>query len=239
MRQNFARLSAFHQLPLVCAGMFFMVACASAQTVPKGAVEKMGSDQFKTREQGYEELKKWTNKNLKKAPELLHKTWSKEVDPEVKTRCFSVMKEAVIIRQFGRGPGFIGIRMEQVFLQAQPDEEGIVGVRITLVNEGSPGEKAGLLPGDVITQLDKIDFNEINPQLRDGAVGALIDYIKAKQSGDIVTLHILRAGKKHTLKVTLTKRPPELDREMFGDDPEVKRLRREKFFSEWLEKRSR
>lgn len=57
---------------------------------------------------------------------------------------------------------------------------------VTSPTSGSPAERAGVLPRDVITGVDELTIE------KDG-YDAVIDYIKGGTEGDVITLHILRA----------------------------------------------
>ncbi|BDS05843.1 hypothetical protein NT6N_08830 [Oceaniferula spumae] len=206
--------------------------------VPKAALEKMASDEFTTRELGFSELKKWSMENLNASPEQLYKTWKNIADPEVKTRCFSLMKGAVIQRKFGRGKGFVGVRMEDVTIPGKPGDAGIIGVRITQVVPNTPAQKAGLTAGDVVIGVDEVDFNKMpKAQVQAGAVEVFSAYIQSKHPEDVITLHIMRGGKKIEKKVRLMLRPADADIDPFGgrmhenqaDDTEL-------FFDGWLKK---
>lgn len=245
MSRGFQKLGACSKHILAFAGLFLLVASASAQIVPKEALGKMGSEKFKVREQGYADLKKWASNNTKKSPEALYKTWVNENDPEVKTRCFSVMKEMVILREFGRGPGFVGVRMEDVLLPGpKADEPGIKGVRIVLVLANTPAERAGLSVGDVVLTIDKVDLNVIAVGGRlNSPSDIFVDHIKSKHPGDVITMSILRGGQKLDVNVTLMLRPDdeEIGQEPFwGRQAPVSRKKQgELFFSGWLKKMSR
>ena len=91
---------------MVSASLAMVGAMTASAQVPEAALQKMASAEFSVREQGYEVAKKWSLANVKTAPELLYKAWLNQEDPEVKTRCYTLMKDAVIHREFGRGKGF-------------------------------------------------------------------------------------------------------------------------------------
>ena len=84
----------------------------------------------------------------------------------------------------------LGIRLDTSFTGAGAlivnQSQGIVA--------GSPADKAGLRPGDIITALDGAPINSSDE---------LIVAIRAKSVGDTVKLSIDRAGKSTTIKVTL------------------------------------
>ena len=89
-------------------------------------------------------------------------------------------------------PGFLGV-------QFGPDENG-KGVAVLAVLGDSPAEKAGLKPGDVITDLDGKAVAD--PR-------AFGDAVVGHKPGDEINLKVLRDGKEQAIKVKLGKRPAE------------------------------
>jgi S1-C subfamily serine protease len=78
------------------------------------------------------------------------------------------------------------------------------GCQVQQVVEGSPAEKAGLQPGDIIIEADekKID----GPQ-------AMLDFLATKKPGDKIKLKLLREGKDQMeLELELGKRPQQPQR---------------------------
>jgi len=74
------------------------------------------------------------------------------------------------------------------------DESNAAGAVVTQVEPDSPGAKAGLQIGDVITEIDGQKVND---------AGELQVTIGQKQPGTAVELGVLRNGKSMTMKVTL------------------------------------
>jgi serine protease DegQ len=72
------------------------------------------------------------------------------------------------------------------------------GVLISGVLEGGPADKAGMKPGDVLTQ--------VNGQ-KVGDVVTLLNRIAQTSPGDEAKINLLRKGKLMTLKVQVGKRP--------------------------------
>jgi putative serine protease PepD len=72
------------------------------------------------------------------------------------------------------------------------------GVRIGEVRPGTPASRAGLRAGDVVTSIG-------GQRVRTAT--DLSTVIDGKKPGDRVTLSYLRAGKSHTVTVTLAERP--------------------------------
>lgn len=65
---------------------------------------------------------------------------------------------------------------------------------VTSPTSGSPAERAGILPQDIITGVDTLAIQ------KDG-YDAVIDHIKGGNEGDVVVLHILRGGNPKTISV--------------------------------------
>ena len=72
------------------------------------------------------------------------------------------------------------------------------GVLITGVLNGGPADKAGMKPGDVLTQ--------VNGQ-KVGDVVALLNRIAQTAPGDEAKISLLRKGKEMALQVQVGKRP--------------------------------
>jgi serine protease Do len=70
------------------------------------------------------------------------------------------------------------------------------GAYVVNVVTGSPAEKAGILPGDVIYKVDGQAINEGN--------GGLAKIIADKKVGDGLNIELWRSGETKTLKVTLS-----------------------------------
>jgi S1-C subfamily serine protease len=94
-----------------------------------------------------------------------------------------------------------------------PTGRGYLGVvvspeslRIATIQPGTPAEKAGLLPGD-----DIVEMNGFKPESNTG----VIEFLKALRPGAEVTMTIKRAGKPLTLKIRIMARPPEADLQVF------------------------
>ncbi len=71
------------------------------------------------------------------------------------------------------------------------------GVMVTEVKPGSPAEKGGLLPQDIIVQVDD------KPIL---TAKDLVDYISSKKPGDVIKLRVYRMGRTLTLRIRLGRR---------------------------------
>ena len=86
------------------------------------------------------------------------------------------------------GPGFLGIRV-------QPG-----AAEIADFVENSPGEKAGLQVGDVITKVKRKTV---------GSVDELLQIMQKTRPGERVSVTVTRDGKERTVTVTLGTRPTD------------------------------
>ena len=230
-----------------------------AAGVPDEAVKNLSSDQFEVRAAAYVELEKWSKKNAKTSPELLRKVWNESKDPEVKTRCYELMKKAVLVRKFGKGKGFVGIMMDPMVIRQRlgqkpqggkapegekkpeggkpPKVQVKKGINIAQVLPNTPGQKAGLKAGDVILGIDQLDFNKLPEEKQNIDVRSLFQlYVASKQPDDVITLHLIRGGAKMDKEVTLMKRPSSADLDPFGNNRlgGKEREEQEAFFDQWL-----
>lgn len=81
------------------------------------------------------------------------------------------------------------------YLGVVPDYSGgVEGLRLTGINPGSPAEKAGLLPGDVVVQMGEVEVKSI-----EGLADALVRY----KAGEKVKTTVEREGKRVDVDVTL------------------------------------
>ncbi|MFK7910726.1 MAG: PDZ domain-containing protein [Akkermansiaceae bacterium] len=216
---------------------------------PDGALlDKMNADDFEIRNKAYLAVREWAQKNLESSPEKLHRVWRSSKQPEVRTRCFELMKEMAIQRKFGKGRGFIGIRMQETRVQDPGGKDLLAGVQVSQVMPETPGEKAGLKMNDIILGVDKFDFGKAQAQpqqrgfgfqLNTGVLTRFGDYIQSKQPDETITLHILRQGNKMDIKVKLMKRPASADIDAFGGRQVDRAQQQKAYFDEWLKSMTR
>ncbi len=74
------------------------------------------------------------------------------------------------------------------------------GALISQVNKGSPADKAGLKPGDVVVSFDDLEVSDS---------GQLRNYVAATAPGKTVKIGIIRDGKEQTLSATIGKASAE------------------------------
>ena len=207
---------------------------AAPDDIAAKSIERLSSEDFTVRESGYSQIKKWAEQNLKTSPELLHSFWTKQSDPEVTARAYSLMSDAFFLRLKKRGSGFVGIGISDVFLKDQ--KERIRGVMVSAIHPNMAGERAGLQVGDVVITLDGVSFENLIDLYRDdnrvrlSSTEAFIYNIMIRRPKSVVTMDVVRDGKELVKKITLIERP-----ESAPPNP----LYLEALFKHWLDNPSR
>ncbi|MBV8067433.1 MAG: trypsin-like peptidase domain-containing protein [Candidatus Eremiobacteraeota bacterium] len=102
----------------------------------------------------------------------------------------------------GTDTGFLGIYMANLTagIKNQIGYNGSGGVAVQQVFSGSPADKAGIQPGDVILQVDGKEFDSIKD---------LHDYIASKKPGDVIRLNVWSQGMKKFVAIRLSETPAE------------------------------
>ncbi|MEN2985733.1 MAG: PDZ domain-containing protein [Thermodesulfovibrionaceae bacterium] len=106
-----------------------------------------------------------------------------------------------MFRLIKRTPGWIGIQGQTITYELSKAFGINEGVVVTNIYEGGPADKAGILRGDVIVEVDKQKIRE----LRD-----LQNILSSKLSGDILTVTYLRNGVKKDSSIVLEEPPKEI-----------------------------
>ena len=84
------------------------------------------------------------------------------------------------------------------YLGTVPDmTENPGGVRLSGVRAGSPAEKAGLVPGDILVRIGSMNVPDLQ---------AMTDALRSHKSGDVVEIVYLRNGTPQTVSATLSTR---------------------------------
>ena len=97
--------------------------------------------------------------------------------------------------------GWIGVEPQNLSKELAESlnlPKDINGVLISGVLEGGPADKAGMKPGDVLTQVNGQKVND---------VVTLLNHIAQTNPGDEAKVDLLRKGKEMSLKVQVSKRP--------------------------------
>lgn len=110
--------------------------------------------------------------------------------------------------------GYVGVQIQPVSDEVAEamDLKQAEGALIAQVQPGTPGEKAGLKPGDIVTAIDGQVIKDSREMSRE---------IARKKPGTTVKLSVLRDGKSTTIPVTLEQLPTETamagDKDKGGD----------------------
>jgi serine protease Do len=125
--------------------------------------------------------------------------------------------------------GYLGIRMGSTTERPELARRlgvGTKGVLVVSVVKGRPGDKAGLMPGDVITSIDGAKVSETDE---------LLEEIAVRMPGDTVEVEIVRLEEsepqRKTLTITLSERPSDqelarAEEEEIRDRPRLRLLER-------------
>lgn len=95
---------------------------------------------------------------------------------------------------------YLGVTYKDVSQQTALLNNVPAGAYVSELALNSPGQKAGIQKGDIITEVD-------SQKLVDERTISLITIVNKKKIGDIVDIRIWRNGKEFVVKVKLEKRP--------------------------------
>lgn len=91
---------------------------------------------------------------------------------------------------------------------ALPDDAGVtVGVWVSSVESGTPADKAGLQPGDVIVTLDGV---ELGSEESDGPMAQYCDVLRTNDAEDTIDMEVLRLDTDEALEGQLNGRELEV-----------------------------
>jgi serine protease Do len=100
--------------------------------------------------------------------------------------------------------GFIGVGLTDVTpaLQRSLGLSVASGAMVQEVNDGSPAQRAGLRPYDVIVSVEGRQVVNNEELIRD---------ISSRQPGTIARVEVVREGRRHSMSIRLAERPPRAD----------------------------
>ena len=211
--------------PLFLAATFL----SGKEPLPVDLVKGLSSEEFAKREAAQAELLEWARKSTKSAASELVRLSEGDDDPEIRKRALQVLRALADADYLSEGQGYLGILMQEEFLEAGQEGNGKAGIRVLDVMKGSPAEKADLRRGDLIVSLDGKGWQGV------GVVTEFGNTVSAKKPLVEVTLMVKR-GEPDPIAVTmkLGKRPvPDL-RMAGGDLGLLEDQAKERHFKEWL-----
>ena len=214
---------------------------APAIELPPAVMEGLKSEEFAEREQAQAELLAWTRQRPDDAPEALYQQSRTAAEPEQRQRCFGVLRELVTDEYLRNGVGYVGFRMNPntEAVKVPGEDQPRFAVRVLQVEPDTPGQKAGLLGGDLLLGVDDIVWQKEDTSL------VVSDRIKSFKAGTKVTLKLFREGKVVELPLALGRRPAAADLLQFQFGlgglqigPEAiaaaDRAAKEEYFRHWL-----
>jgi predicted metalloprotease with PDZ domain len=215
----------------LCSVMLMVV--ASAEAVPKDLLDGLSSDDFKQREASQLGIEKWVDEKGLAAVAEIYKLYTVTDDPEVRSRCFRVLRTQSDKDYLDDGKGYLGVQMREEVVEIPGDEKPRYCIRITLVQPGSQAELGGIKVGDLIASMDGGKWYNQDAILE---FSKLISSYKPRRK---VMFEVIRAGQEKLLEIPiiLGKRPVEDMNLLYYNDPmKLDKDARDKHFNEWLEK---
>ena len=207
-----------------------------AENPPASLVASLVSDDFPEREKAEGELLKWVRSGGERRTDWLLRRLSEDEDPEVRERSLRVLREVVLEQLESKRPGFLGISM--VAIELTDAAGGGYGIEVGQTTDGSPAERAGLKPGDVIVSLNGQKWASDQAPLR------FAEVVGGKGAGDRIALEVLRApdGGRERVEIILAARPWAAG--LYSDGPGGRAFANEKeareaAFASWLRDRGR
>lgn len=142
----------------------------------------------------------------------------KSRDLEVKMRLERLIRAGVLLTEYKKGKGFLGITLAA----SQTLHEGRVVPSISVqgVLANTAAEKAGIRMNDHILRFGDLKVRANQP------LDEVIASISSKEAGDVVEIERIRNGKRKVMKVVLGERPASV----------ADRIAYPEFFREWWEK---
>lgn len=218
----------------ICSVM--LVVSASGEALPSHLLEGLSSEQFQVRESSQLELEKWVDEKGESGVNEVFDIYQKSDDPEVRSRCYRLLRSQSDEDYLNDGKGYLGVQMREEMAVIPGDDKPRYGIRIILVQPGSQAEIGGIKVGDLIVSLDgKKWYNE-------GAINEFTVTISSYKPRKKILFEVLRQGEENLIEVPviLGKRPVEDLNMLYYNDPmKLDKDARDKYFEEWLEKRKK
>lgn len=224
---------------LASYSLIAFVSCFSfashAVELPAAAFSKLGSEQFADRQQAQDELLEWCRKKPATSMDALYLHTRTAKDPEVRERCKFILKELVTDEYLRDGQGYIGVALTDDFVNLPGKPEPRNAVRISMVENGSPGDKAGIRANDLILALDGKDGPAVQSYLK------FQEEIRTRKPDSKVKLKVQRGAETLELEIRLGRRLP-VPENLFPDgrnaDPEtLDRAAKEAHFRRWMDQK--
>lgn len=216
----------------------FTICCASSGSAVQlpMAFKDLGSADFRKREDAQGKLLDWAKKSPEPAMlEFLEQSRDAS-DPEIRERCYEILRILVDAEYMKEGEGYIGVALALTdeILTVPGDLKPRYAIRVIEVRADTPGEAAGVQLNDMIVALEGGVWRNT------GASSLFRERVKTMKPNSRAKLSILRNGEVLELKVTLGRRPVMADLFINGQDFDTETAEREAkdvYFKLWLSKR--
>lgn len=161
-------------------------------------VEGLASENFRERVEAQEKLLEWGRSSPARAMDLLFAEQDAATDAEARIRLREALRELVVAdHQNNHGEGYVGVRMAEVPAVVPGVKIPRTGIQVVFVEPGSPGDRAGLVVGDVIVSFEHLRWTG------QGAVDAFTNAVRRCKPRETVKLGVLRDGELKEVPVTL------------------------------------
>ncbi len=219
-------------------GICWVLSCALASyapglEVPPAPFAKLSSLRFHDRESAQAELLAWGRKHGNSARELFFTQWRSSGDPETSARCLQILRDLVDEDYLTAGEGYIGISMRDEVRLVPGDSQPQSAIRINIVQGGSPGQKSGLMAGDLIVAADGADWHGVVASME------LTAQIKKTRPRTKMVLKVIRNDAPMDVVVILGRRPSAADSGPNFDFQTAEAVAREAVFRKWLEEKTK
>ena len=163
------------------------------------------------REKASSHLEAWVQKDPAQAKKRLLSILRDNPQPEARERSVKLLKIVAAAEFDKTGAGYIGVSLSptSLLLKHPQDESTLIGLPIAAVSPGSPADKSGVKPGDIVVSVDDFRWHALD-QINDLDHG-LSAKIRAKGAGTTVTFGMLRNDQIVKVPVTLMRRPMTLE----------------------------
>lgn len=183
------------------------------------AIQDWNAEDRALREKASDHLEAWVHNDPAQAKKRLLSILRDNPQPEARERSVKLLKIIAATEFDKTGPGYIGVSLGQaaMVLKHPQDQSTLIGLPIAAVSPGSPAEKFGVKPGDIVVSVD--DFRWAAAEQITDLDHGLSAKIRAKGAGTTVNFGMLRNDQIVKVPVTLMRRPMNL--EQLPVDPAV------------------
>lgn len=225
--------AAFKALGFCCLLSCALASRAPGLEVPPAPFAKLSSPGFHDRESAQAELLAWGREHGNAARDLFFAKWRSSADPEARARCLQILRALVDEDYLAAGEGYIGISMMDEVRLVPGDSQPQSAIRINIVQGDTPGQKSGLMVGDLIVAADGTGWHGVS------ASTELTAKVKKTTPRTKVVLKVIRNDAPMDVVVVLGRRPPAAVSGPNFDFQTAEAAAKKAVFRKWLEQKSK